>query len=296
MLKNNTKNILLKIRYKILTSIKPNLYPLFLSYFYLRNLKKILNLKKPKKLTEKIQWLKIHDCKKEKTFFTNKLLAKEFVEKNFKEIKCAKLYQQGNNFNDIILENLPESFVLKTNHACHTNFAILNKNKLSQKEKKQLEKKYNEVLSINYTYWSELELHYSKIKPQIYAEEFLYDNEWNTRYQLWYFNGKCKFIEIFDVINGEGTHSCYDRDWNILPFCILKPSPIKDKRPKHLDIMIDCADKLAKDFILVRVDFYKFKDEIYFAELTFHPQSGFSKFYPSKYDEILGKELILPID
>ena len=77
---------------------------------------------------------------RKKPFFADKLLAKKYVEENFKEVKCSKLYQKGNKFKDLIIESLPESFVLKTNHACCTNLPIFNKNNLSVKEKNQLEK------------------------------------------------------------------------------------------------------------------------------------------------------------
>ena len=60
--------------------------------------------------------------------------------------------------------------------------------------------------------------------------------------------------------------------------------------------MITIAEKLAKPFIFVRVDLYVIQNKIYFGELTFHPDSGFTIFSNKKYDYELGDCLSLPIN
>ncbi|HBL8822676.1 TPA: hypothetical protein LTW40_003387, partial [Enterobacter hormaechei] len=56
----------------------------------------------------------------------------------------------------------------------------------------------------------------------------------------------------------------------------------------------DLAELLAKPFPFVRVDFYLVDSKIFFGELTFHPTSGFGRFYPSYYDFKYGSKLKLP--
>lgn len=70
------------------------------------------------------------------------------------------------------------------------------------------------------------------------------------------------------------------------------PNPVPP--PKHLSQMILLAQKLAKDFTFVRVDFYEVNDKIYFGELTLFPGSGFEEFKPDKWDYIMGSWLDLP--
>jgi hypothetical protein len=53
--------------------------------------------------------------------------------------------------------------------------------------------------------------------------------------------------------------------------------------------MIGVAEKLAGDWGYVRVDFNCVDDrELYFAELTFSPGAGMSKYVPEESNEYLG--------
>lgn len=60
------------------------------------------------------------------------------------------------------------------------------------------------------------------------------------------------------------------------------------KKPDSFDRMIKLSEQLSKKIPFVRVDFYDINGKIYFGELTFYPGSGFEKFKPQKYDNILG--------
>jgi hypothetical protein len=52
--------------------------------------------------------------------------------------------------------------------------------------------------------------------------------------------------------------------------------------------MLTLAKKLCQDLPHIRVDFFYTGEKIYFAEFTFYQHAGISKFYPEKWDEILG--------
>ena len=53
--------------------------------------------------------------------------------------------------------------------------------------------------------------------------------------------------------------------------------------------MIEISKKLSEDFDYVRVDLYNASGKIYFGELTFTHNAGFSKFKPEKYNKIWGE-------
>ena len=57
--------------------------------------------------------------------------------------------------------------------------------------------------------------------------------------------------------------------------------------------MLELAGKLSKNFPFARVDFYSLDDDIYFGEITFHPEAGFGVFNDEKYDVSLGNYLSL---
>ena len=93
----------------------------------------------------------------------------------------------------------------------------------------------------------------------------------------------------------EGTHSIratfYDEDWNILyDNNKVNRGKLIDK-PVSYDLMVQYCYQLAKDFPLVRVDFYEIDGNPIFGEMTF--TTGVSVFS----DEInleLGKHIELP--
>jgi hypothetical protein len=53
--------------------------------------------------------------------------------------------------------------------------------------------------------------------------------------------------------------------------------------------MIDAAEKIGGAFEFVRVDLYDLEEGPKFGEATFAPGSGYEKFSPPQYDEILGR-------
>ena len=70
----------------------------------------------------------------------------------------------------------------------------------------------------------------------------------------------------------------------------------KIPKPQNLEKMNEIAEKLAKDFNMVRVDLYNINGKIYFGELTFTPFGGYFKFTPPEWNLKLGKMLKLPTD
>ena len=66
------------------------------------------------------------------------------------------------------------------------------------------------------------------------------------------------------------------------------------KQPKNYALMIEFAELLSKNIPFVRVDFYEVQGKVYFGEMTFFPNSGFTAFEPEEWDSILGDWLTLP--
>ena len=58
--------------------------------------------------------------------------------------------------------------------------------------------------------------------------------------------------------------------------------------------MLELAKKLSENIPFLRVDFYIIEHKVYFSELTFFPASGFDRFVPDEWDDILGSWLELP--
>ena len=243
-------------------------------YLYKKRMNKKLDLNNPQDLNEKIHYLLIYKYGEKETNCTDKYLVRNYIEKNGYSNLLTKLYGVYNNFDEIKLEELPEKFVLKTNHSCRDVFICTDKSKFDfQKAKKILSKKLKE----NYAK-KKLEYHYSNIKPLIMCEEYIDDGsgEAPKDYKFFCFNGKVYSVLVCSNRSVNIEQKWYDTDWNELDYSLERyKSNIKNEKPINFDEMIKIAENLSKEFNFVRVDLYNAKGKIYFGELTFSPAAGF---------------------
>lgn len=283
------------LRYFLFKIIPPQFYQYIIGLKYRRTFHRIANLKFPTRLSEKIQWLKLYDNSIEKTLCSDKLAVKNYISKVLPNLKFAKVYQEASSFNELNFELLPDSFMLKTNHAWKTNIYVDDKKKLTKEILKNYKKYYNWVLKINYAYWSYYELQYKNIAPKVYAEELIGNFEEADKvfnYEIYCFNGIPEFIlyRNCDIIYKQYI---YDTEWNRLNFDISYGNSEKNSKPQKLKEMIYYSKILSKNIKFVRIDFMEFYDEIYFCEMTFTPFSGFIEFKPDIFDLYYGNKLKL---
>ncbi len=278
------------LRYHFLKYAPKILHEKILSYFFTRKFGRKINLKNPKTLYEKLNYLKLYDISSKKEMLSDRLLAKEYVKQNIPELKVAKVFQIADSFNELDFSKCPENFIIKTNHACKSGIYIEDKNRITTSEYKQLTQYYNKVLKINYAYYGVLELQYKNIVPKVYTEEFLsFDSKTVFKeYQVYCFNGNPIFINI----DGPNGAAFYDSNWNAVEYSIyVKPDRIEFPTNSNKQKIIDYSKKISQDFIFVRIDFFEVNDILYFAEATFTPLMGDVILSPEKYNLILGEQL-----
>ena len=112
------------------------------SYYRLEMGKK-LDLKNPKTMNEKLQWLKLYNRKEEYKVLVDKIKVKETVKKEIGEKYVVPLLGVWDSFDEIDFDKLPKQFVLKTNHSGGNTGVVIvpDKSKLNKEEaKKKLEK------------------------------------------------------------------------------------------------------------------------------------------------------------
>lgn len=271
---------------------------LYLQIIYFLEMGHVLNLKKPSKFTEKIQWLKIYDRKPVYTFVVDKITAKEYVANIVGSRFIIPNLGVWNNFDDIDFSLLPQKFVLKTNHGSASGGVLICKDKTTfniTEAKKKLEKglRYN-------AYYKYREWPYKNIKPKIFAEELLEmeKDEELIDYKFFCFNGEPKFCQVIKDRRTKETIDFFDMEWKHLDFIGLNPkaefSKIPPQRPTTLPQMIEVARKLSTLAAFCRVDMYETGDTCYFGEITLYPASGIGKFNPITVDEMMGSMLSLP--
>ncbi|MBR8823455.1 hypothetical protein IX293_001725 [Fusobacterium necrophorum] len=264
-------------------------------------------LKKPIFFNEKIQWLKLNEYSKEiYSICTDKYLVRNYV--NSKQ--CSFLLNELLFFykkpEDIEFERFPKKFAIKLNHGCGYNIICKDKREINSKIiidqlnkwlKEKPEKIYGEPQG--------------KIKEKyILIEKYLGSKEGKLPkdYKFFCFNGRVKYIMYCDEREtGKTKFYFFNPLWEMLNFTKEAKLYIENEstsimKPNELNRMIEYAEKLSEDFYFVRVDFYYVEEKILFGELTFSPAGGLDR--DLKYvtetgesvDEILGKELKLPID
>lgn len=256
------------------------------------------DLKHPKTLCEKINWLKLYDRKPFYSDMVDKVKVKKIAQdRGLEVIPLIGVYDK---FNDIDFDKLPKQFVIKTNHSSGGYVVCKDKETFDKKAAKKIIEK---SLKTNY-YKFGREWPYKNVIRKILIEPYIdtLGNPDSVEYKVTCFNGKVDFVTICRGVPHSEYHlrknDFYDLDFNLLPFVTeyYENSGIDNKKPAFWDEMIKQSEIMAKDTYYLRVDFYDINGKLVFGEATFFTWSGFMKFNPPEYDRILGDKIKLPID
>lgn len=267
-----------------------------------------LDLRHPQKLSEKLQWLKIHDRKPLYTTLVDKYRAKIWLENQFGAehiIPTLFVYQ---NVDEIDFDALPHSFAIKCNHDSGSVFLCHDKSKGVFLDKHMHEYQFEEVKRIlnqglKHNYWrNAIEWPYKNVKPCIICEQLMVqkDGTLPNDYKLFFINGKFEFAYVSFDREGVNDRCTYDKTWKRLPFVYVEEWTYNEKintsnvtRPASFDDMLAFGEKIARNFKFVRVDFYDVDGKMYFGEITPFHSGGNAFFFPAEYDLIYGQKLKL---
>lgn len=256
----------------------------------------------PKNLMEKYYWLLLNTNTSLWTLCADKYGLREYVSGLNLDIYLPKLYGVWNRAEEIDFLSLPKEFVLKTNNGCGTNIIIKDKNKISTSE---VRKDLSRWLRIPYGY-SGAQLHYTKIKPCIIAEELLKPSDEDNvispqsliDYKMYCIEGKVECVWIaFNRTKHHVSSDLYDGEWNQIRECFyntlhyeIDDSISGFKCPDCFEEMKYIAEKLSARFHEVRVDMYVINNKPVIGEMTF--TSGYGFFTMDFYDYLGSKMLI----
>lgn len=268
---------------------------------YKRYFGRKMNLKNPQDLLEKIVWM---ECFADTSLWTrceDKYLMRFYVKECGYEKYLPKLYAVWKKAKDIDFSMLPKSFVMKVNHGCGDVLVCMNKSILNEK---QVKNAFRRLLSIPYGY-NCAALHYTKIKPCIFAEEVL-KNDFSelsssmVDFKVWCINGKAQSILIvYDRGKCGEKYSLdlYDIYWHRMDYYFNKKADfVFDEisrfpyKPKCLDEMLEIAENLARPFPQVRVDFYLVDSKPVIGEMTFATGYGY---FTEEYYKLLARDIKL---
>lgn len=285
------RSLLLRIVSKLYFIFPERLY-LIIRYYLAMG--KPLHLDDPKTMNEKLQWLKLYNRKPEYTQMVDKVLAKKYVANIIGEKYIVLTLGVWNHFDEIDFDQLPNQFVLKTNHSGGNTGVVICKDKSSLDKvaaKKKLETSLKRDLSRSMVEWP-----YRNVERKILVEKYLGDDL--VDYKFYCFDGVADVVLVcIERETGEPKFYFFDKDWNLRRLNKRgKEAPEKFTLPKPegMDKMFDIAAKLSEGLPYARIDLYNVEGEIYFGEITLFPDSGFDSNRLPEADLYFGEKIILP--
>lgn len=253
-----------------------------------------LNLKNPKRFTEKLQLYKMKYRNPDMLRCTDKYEVRKYIEeKGFGEY-LIPLIGVYNSVGEIDFSKLPNKFVAKTTDGGGGNQVLICKNKHTLSK---------EVFKEQLKGWMSAR----KVKKHV-GREWAYENDYPRRiiiedligsnetdlidYKFFCFHGKVSYIYgLSDRNMGQSVRlGVYNKEFRKLNVSRNdeRPQDIPLTKPLNFEKMISIAESLSKKFPHVRVDLYNIAGNIYFGELTFYDGSGYMTYTPDSFDEDLG--------
>lgn len=263
-----------------LTRISPKLNTRVIYFF---KFKKRINLKNPKTLDEKIQYLKFHDYYKNPlvTQCADKYAVREYVKQCGCEEILNELYYAWDSVDEIDWDALPNQFVIKWNFGCGQNLICFDKRKLDIEDAKRKLNDWYKIRDTFYLTYSEMQ--YKGIPPKLICEKLIEteDGGLPIDYKFYCFGGKAACVLMCcgrDETGHGAKYYFFDRNWNLKRYNRTgkeAPEGFTLPKPQGIERLFDYADKLTKPYPFVRADFYLEKGRVIFGELTFTPCGGF---------------------
>ena len=264
-----------------------------------------LNLDNPKSLNEKMAWLKLNYFRLDYIDCCDKYLVHDYLKNKLGKDFAPELIFVTQNPKDLTFANI-KTFpcIIKTSNGSGTNLIVRNKDQYSEEFIQELFSLYVVQSSFHTTITREHQ--YDIKKPYIVVEKLLSDEAGDipNDYKFLYINGELEFIYCSVDRMGANVRQVYDKNWNRLHFIWVEEAnrALFDKydasksidQPKSFEEMKRISSILAKDFPMVRIDFYDANEGLFVGEITLHHGSAHDKFYPIEYDYVFGNKLVLP--
>ena len=259
------------------------------------------NLKNPRSINEKINWMKLHYDNPKHQRCIDKYEFKDYIKEKLGDGYTIPLLGVWEDIQDVDFDKLPDSFVLKIN--C-TGSGVYGVRVVKDKNTYDLDKlKYefnNWVQNWMSIYYSSMVKGYKHITSKIIAEEYIEQGNGKLNdYKIFCFHGEPKFVYV--ALNSctkahDKMSGFYDLNWNRMSLAYAGRTSIECDipRPETFDKMLELAKTLSADFPLVRVDLYEVEGKVYVGELTFFDMGGYLKIHPDGWDKEWGSMIRLP--
>lgn len=277
--------------YDFIMNLDEKEYPKYLKKIFKISTGFDLNLKNPKTFNEKVQWLKLYDNLPIKTTLTDKLLVRDWVKERIGDFYLKPILGVYEKFDDIVFDELPSTFYIKTNHGCKWHFHIKNKDAfLNNRDLYNVVKnKIDGWMSQSFFGWSVFETQYKNIAPKLFVEKSMIEKESRNPVEIeaFCFDGEVRLIRKVRFGDPD-SQSFYTNELKLISEPI---PPFEEEESRFIEDVLHLSKNLADSFKLVRIDWLVFDDRPYFNEMTFTPCSGMVNLEDKFFEGILNKYL-----
>lgn len=259
-----------------------------------------LNLKNPKRYTEKLQWYKLYYRDPLMAQCADKCEARKYVEQCGLCDILNEVYGVYDTPGEIDFEKLPNSFVLKDTLGGGGNAVILVRDKFKMDEaavRKQMTGWVNEP---EHKKHPGREWVYDGRRHRIIAEKYIESSSEDgglIDYKFFCFGGQAEFLYVVAdrEIGMQAGFGIFDADYQRLQVNRADEKPLTREvpKPENYEELKSMAERLAKPFPHARIDFYDVNGQIVFGEITFFDGSGYMMFEPDEFDFLLGEKFRL---
>lgn len=254
------------------------------------------NLSTPKTYNEKLLWLALHYKNPVVARGTDKWEMKQYVAETVGEQYVVPAIGVYEDVNDIVWDELPNKFVVKSTAGWANKQVKIVKNKRYVCEDVFKASIAEWLYPWNAYYYANMCITDEKIKPRIIIEELLGDGQSSVvDYKFYCSYGEAKFaLVVADRVSKNQSRAFVDlKNWEVMPFRrrgVQKASAAQ--KPERLEEILEICQKMSANVPWVRMDFYEENGKLYVGEMTFNP-GLFLRYEPVEWDRKLGEYIDL---
>jgi len=251
-------------------------WPLYLKLhirFFIR-LRRLPNIHSCRDYNEKIQWLKLFDQNECFIDMSDKLKVKGFVQERLGPGFTPKtLFVLSSDQKTPCIKDLPNDFVIKTNHDSGGVYICRRNNQIQFNKKIESAKnRLNKIYGISAGEWC-----YPLIEPKVFVEEYLdVGKDAPADFKFHCSNGKVLWLQyIYDRCTSP-KEVIVSADGDVMDVWIYQAMEHSTTfvKPDNWHELIKVAEKLSLGVKYLRVDLYNLNGQVFVGELTLYPMGG----------------------
>lgn len=263
-----------------------------------------LELKNPRRFSEKLQWYKLYYRDPIMTQCAGKHDVRQYVKDKGLEYILNGQIGVYDSVDEINFSSLPERFVIKATVGAAGRQVLV----CTDKKNSDIDAIRERIRGWMYKNTDKSrknagrEWAYNNVKQRLVVEEYIDSSACKNgllSYKIFCFGGRAKFLYVIaDIKDGffDAGYGIYSNKFEKLPYTRVGEEHLvlEQAKPENFEEMISVAETLAEGFPHVRVDLYNVEGKIIFGEMTFYNDSGYMKYDPDEFDFIAGEMFELP--